>query len=483
MRRFLPHYLKSAPSRLHLELAEDLAALHLRRGSRLNRRAPRGAGKSSWSTKGYALYCACEGVERYILILSESAEQAKQLLADVRAELEDNPHLAAAYPAAVGRGPVWQAGKLKLRNGVMVHARGVGGKIRGAANRSDRPSLVVVDDPNGDEDAYSATHRKRKLTWFTRAVLNMGDPDTNVIVLGTPIHREAIVCQLSDGELSAGWETKAYKGVERWPDRMDLWDHWLQLRTNLGDPDRAATSDAYFAANRDEMLRGAEVLWPDWEPFDQLMRHRAAVGPAAFNCEKNDQVGSEGAAEWPPEYFDRPGFWFWEWPQLSHKVYALDPSKGVGDKPGDYQGHVWGGVGPDGAIHVDAKLAREDAAAMLATGLEVCRSFQPDRWPIEDNGTMGFLAAELRRQLADLAAAGRPVLAPAEIYTSVDPKAARIRRAAVYLAAGRLRVRNTPGGRLLAQQLREWPTGDHDDGPDALGTLIGRLEMLVNQGR
>ena len=119
---------------------------------------------------------------------------------------------------------------------------------------------------------------------------------------------------------------------------------------------------------------------------------------------------------------------------------------------------------------------------MLADGLERCRTFGPDRWPVEDNGTMGLLEVELSRQLEALAAAGRGVLAPAEVYTSVDPKAGRIRRAAVYLAAGRLRVRNTPGGRLLVQQMREWPSSSHDDGCDAMGTLIARLERLVNRG-
>ena len=39
-------------------------------------------------------------------------------LENLKAELVDNPRLAADYPSAVGRGPVWRAGAIVLRNGV-----------------------------------------------------------------------------------------------------------------------------------------------------------------------------------------------------------------------------------------------------------------------------------------------------------------------------------------------------------------------------
>jgi hypothetical protein len=64
------------------------------------------------------------------------------------------------------------------------------------------------------------------------------------------------------------------------------------------------------------------------------------------------------------------------------------------------------------------------------------------------------------------------------------PKPARIRRLSEYLRLGQLHVRNTTGGRLLVEQLRDWPKGDFQDGLDALATAIIHLEELVfNQGR
>jgi predicted phage terminase large subunit-like protein len=49
-----------------------------------------------------------------------------------------------------------------------------------------------------------------------------------------------------------------------------------------------------------------------------------------------------------------------------------------------------------------------------------------------------------------------------------DPKVLRIRRLGPALSQGRIRFRTTPGTRLLVDQLRQFPTGAYDDGPDAL---------------
>jgi hypothetical protein len=55
----------------------------------------------------------------------------------------------------------------------------------------------------------------------------------------------------------------------------------------------------------------------------------------------------------------------------------------------------------------------------------------------------------------------------------------RVRRLGLYLGRNRIKFRNTLGTRLLIEQLREFPTGDFDDGPDAMELAIGRLERLA----
>lgn len=477
LRAYLPHYLKDPPSRLHLDLAADLRSLSDRRGRRLCRIAPRGSAKTTWVSKAYPLYGAVEGREPLTLLLAETGDQSKKYLEAIKDELETNPALARDYPAAAGRGPVWQAHRIRLRNGCEVVARGAGGRVLGITNRDRRPTLVVVDDGNERGDAYSPTKRQRKLDWVVRDLLPAGEPGTNVVAVGTPIHREAIVCYLR----AAGWDSRSYRALARDPDRLDLWEECGRLLTDLSDPNRAETARAFYAARACAMDAGAELLWPERLSLFDLMAYRRLYGEAAYRSEYTDDPGTPEGAEWPAELFDGPGFWFTAWPDdLLCKVLALDPSKGADAAAGDYQAHALVGLGRDGVLYVDADLRHETPEAMCERtcylAAEWVRAGRPlvDAVVLEDNGTMGLLGVAVT-----VAQQKTGVTLPWECLTNAGPKPLRIRVVSPYLHTRRVRVRNTPGGRLLVEQWKEFPFGAHDDGPDAVATAIRRLEALT----
>ena len=106
---------------------------------------------------------AFEEAETLARAASERIAALEGEVAELKRELEDNPVLAAAYPAAMGRGSPWGQDRIRLANGVVVEALGTGAKIRGRRNRAERPTLVVVDDPENDGHVTSSTQRRRSL--------------------------------------------------------------------------------------------------------------------------------------------------------------------------------------------------------------------------------------------------------------------------------------------------------------------------------
>jgi len=158
-RYYLSSYFTCPLSRFHNWLGVQLQDLHTRRGSHLALVAPRGSAKSTWVSLAYPLWAALHRYEPYILIISDSQAQARLHLEAVKQELEDNSTLAEAYPAAVGRGSPWGQDRIRLANGVVIEALGTGSKIRGRRNRAERPSLIVVDDPENDNHVTSAMQR------------------------------------------------------------------------------------------------------------------------------------------------------------------------------------------------------------------------------------------------------------------------------------------------------------------------------------
>lgn len=480
MRRYLHHYMGDPLSIFHEHLADDLHEIQSIRGQKRNYIAPRGSGKTAWMSKGYVLHGAIEGIEPLTLLLAETGEQAKKYLDSVKEEIELNPMIAKDYPLVAGKGRLWQSDRIRLKNGCEIVARGAGGRILGMTRRNRRPTLVVIDDGNQRGDAYSPTTRQRKIDWVVKDVLPAGEPSTNFVVAGTPIHREAIVCDLK----RAGWQTRSYNAMDRAPDNQELWQQWERIVMNLADLDREQHGAEFYEEHREAMDAGSELLWKERLTLYELMLYRARYGESAYRTEYTSDPGSPEGAEWPAEHFDYPGFWFEEFPEdeLALKVISLDPSKGGESQGGDYQAHAKIGLGAVGTKHggtlfIECDLRREHPEAMVARTVGFYRDWNKigrsvDRVIVEDNGTMGLISGAIQATLgADLM--------PWECLTQIDNKDLRIRVAGPYLSQHRIRVRNTPGGRMLVDQWRDFPWGSHDDACDAVATGIRWMQMAL----
>jgi predicted phage terminase large subunit-like protein len=476
----VPGYFPVAPSKFHAWLVPRLSDFHRTRGQRLNVLAPRGAAKSTWSTFAYPLYLAIHGIEPYIILTSDTGDQAHKYLDAIRAELETNELLRTDYAHLSGRGAIWREDRIRLANGVMIEAIGTGTKLRGRKNRSHRPSLIIVDDPQNTGHILSALQRERSWEWLVKDVSNAGSPITNIIALGTALHRDCIVCRLHSPKDGAGWTSHLFTSVISWPKRMDLWREWEQFLLDHDDDDRQANAKAFYLANQKAMDAGAEVVWPERDSLYALMLLRVSIGVTAFASERQNDPTNPEACEWPPEYFDHAAFWFDAWPDnLVMKAIALDPSKGKDAKHGDYSAFVYGGTDKNGVLWLDADLQRRDTSKIVSDGLALCDRFHPHAWGSEVDQFQELLCIEIAREMKKRP---RPV-AVYGIPTGNVAKMMRVRRLGPYLSQRKLRVKSrSPGAALLVQQLRDFPNGDHDDGPDALEMLERLLRHLLTKG-
>lgn len=474
-RKYLPHHFTRPDSLLHRWLGEYLDKMARSRGMKLNVLGPRGGAKSTIGSLAFPLRAAVERREPYIWIVSDTRHQAATHLENIKAELLDNPRLAADYPDAVGRGPVWRLGAVVLRNGVMIEAFGTGQRIRGRRRRADRPTLIICDDLQNDGHMQSALLREQSRTWFHGALMKAGTPRTNVVNLATALHREALALEL---DRTPGWVSRVFQAIPRWPAHMALWEQWESL---YADPDNRQARQAawrFYQEHRAAMDAGAVVLWPEQEDLYALMCMRAEGGHTAFEREKQNSPINPDLCEWPESYFDE-SIWFDTWPEhLAARTLALDPSKGSDSRRGDYSAFVRLGVDRQGILYLEADLARRPVAQIVADGVEHYRQFRPDAFGVEANQFQELLGAQFEAEFQRQGLLGvRPWLLDNRVN-----KLVRIRRLGPYLAARRIRLkRNCPSTRLLVEQLRLFPIADHDDGPDAAEMAI-RLAVELLEG-
>lgn len=463
--RYLPDSFADEPSAFHLWLAGRLDRLRSDRGQRLNVLAPRGNAKTTWASFAYPLREALEGREQSVVIVSDTARQAKSFLRKIRRAVESNPAIRRDYGDA--RGEVWKEDHVEFGNGCEILALGTGGKIRGASTaRSRRATLILADDVQNKDHIVSGLRRERSWEWLTKDLLSAGEPGTNVVVLGTALHRECIVCRL---ETTAGWRSRKWQSVVSWPARMDLWREWEALLHDYGrdDEERQALARRFYEGNRAEMDRGAEVLWPAREPLYALMEHRAAIGHTAFESEKQNNPIDASQCEWPEEYLDWPGMWFdsWDGKEWVVKTMALDPSKGRSDRQGDYSAIVLYGRDKAGVEYLEADVARRSVEAMCHGLVRLYQQFRPDGVGVETNQFQELLLIPLEHAAR---AAGVDTLPTHRVENYATPKEVRIRRLGAPLAQKRFRFKaRSPGTMLLVQQLRDFPTGQYRDAPDA----------------
>lgn len=324
---------------------------------------------------------------------------------------------------------------------------GVGGGITGMGG-----DFLIVDDPiKNREEADSPTQREAVWEWFTSTLYTRQEPGASILVCMTRWNQDDLagrLLRLQDEDASA--------------------DRWEVLRLPAIADDSPGPGDP---------RKPGEALWPERYPLDELGRIKASVGGYEWAALYQQDPRGEGGTEWPDSYFG-PGVWFDEWPSdLQIKTMALDPSKGKDARHGDYSAYVLLGRDADGVLWCEGDLAHRTAERIVEDGVEHCRVWKPDVFGVESN-----VFQELLINLFQALARKQMVFLPVRGLTNMVNKQVRIRRLGPYLAQGQVRFRNTPGTRLLVRQLKEFPVGSHDDGPDALEMAL-RIMIEAWNGR
>lgn len=121
-------------------------------------------------------------------IFSNTQDQAIKHLELIKHEIETNEKLAHLLPE---KKEVWSKQEIRLRNGVIIRARGWGVSVRGA-----HPSFIVCDDVLSEENLYSEVTRKKERDYLFSAVTPMLIPGGQLVVVGTPFHADDLYAEL-----------------------------------------------------------------------------------------------------------------------------------------------------------------------------------------------------------------------------------------------------------------------------------------------
>lgn len=135
---------------------------------------------------------------KFLLYVSESGTHATTQLGNIKRQLESNEMLLKVYGSLVGK--KWTEDEIECSNGVYAVARGRGGQIRGLLKDGRRPDDITIDDMEDEESVRTDEQRKKAKSFLYKSVLPARarqNPDTTVTMLGTLLHKEAVLMTVS----------------------------------------------------------------------------------------------------------------------------------------------------------------------------------------------------------------------------------------------------------------------------------------------
>lgn len=431
---------------------------------------PRDHGKSEIFCIAYPLRRICENPNIRILIVQKTATEAEKTLGVIKQELESNTELKGYYApqwrrltgnadisnaggqVALGGGKkeaAWQQRKIyvkRRRRGKdpTVEAVGVGGAVTGG-----HFDVIILDDVEDDENTKTPERLAQMLNWFNGTVLQLREPHTKTIVVGTfKTNAKDIYNTLRENPV---WSVVVKSAIVSHP--LDE----IQYTPVLAEDGRVTGVTV--------QTPDVETLWPQKWPIEALLFEMLASIRSIWVREKlNDLRALAG------KIFKREWFRYYEPPLECEQIIQVWDTAWEETASADWSVCVTLGLRA-GAIYVmDVFRAKLETPGLLKAMREQAKRWQPREVIIEDKAS-GKSALQILRRESSL-----PLVA---ISPGTKDKPARARAVTPYFESGRIFFRTgAPWLDTFEDEIVMFPEAGHDDQVDAL--VYGILRLMGN---
>ncbi len=365
-----------------------------------------------------------------ILIISKSASLAEDWLRKIKSELENNERIRQDFGSLLQWGEKdskrWTASHIVLQQENLIFSQ-MKAKGRGCQVRGLRPTKVLADDLEDEEEVRSEEQRKFNKEWFLGALLNVLKTDQQLVVIGTVLHPLSLLADLIDKkEQFQNWTTKKYKALEN-----------------------------------------GKSLWNDRFPVEDLLKRKSEIGIYAFEAEYQNNPISSDTCLWKPDWIKK----FDKLPKIEKVFAALDPATSTKESS-DFSAIVVMGIGKDNNIYeLFSTRGHWGTWELIDKIIDTQKRFNPIRFGIEEGALTNIIRpvlikkTELDKTLRvplEAISLGRYTGQEKKIKQATD-KYSRALSVIHYWEQGTIYLKNQD----LIDEIATFPTGRYDDFVDA----------------
>lgn len=285
-----PHLVPDYFCQLHIDSATGFKERNGLRGFKEVIAAPRGYAKTTFDVTIEVIHDCVYSHEKFIIVVSSTSNLSLDKVKAIRDEMETNIMLKMIYGDM--KGPKWNQDDFVTSTGTRVMAVSPKTQVRGLNDKGNRPTKIILDDAENSEHVQTQMQREKMRKWFYEDISKLGTSHTNVKLVGTSLHIDAL---LEDLFKNPGFTPRRYRAVIKFADEsaQPLWEEWKNILVDISNPDRMKHADEFYSAHKAEMTLNSQVLWPEREPYVDLMKMRLFEGNTAFQLEKQNNPLAE----------------------------------------------------------------------------------------------------------------------------------------------------------------------------------------------
>jgi len=400
--------------------------------------------------------------QKYIIEVSETTDVAGDFIKFTQQNLKFNEKIRQDFGELLHPKPSMNEVDNKYEfitsSGTKVEAKGMGTQMRGLRHLQERPGLFLLDDLESNDNTNTPELRAKNLRWFRSEMLEALGFSGICVYMGTILGPDSLLNHVITKRKD--FESRKFPAILSWADRDDLWEKWREIY-NTDDKDAKEKADKFYEDNEEEMLKGAEVLWPQMYSYKFFMEKRESMGTREFNQEYLGNPVDESTQIFKPSYFNM--FTNNDIEELSFD-YFCGVDFAMGKEKGDYSAIITVARNRETGVCyvVDSFIERVHPDILLNTIVEKTLKFQYTGIAVEAQQAQEWFAHKLKEELRKH---GYPSQTRVKEIKQRMRKQLRIESLLPDIQNGKLRFKREH--RLLLEMFELYPNHNHDDGPDA----------------
>jgi len=420
--------------------------------------APRGHAKSTAITHAYTLASVLFQDRKFVILVSDTYDQAVLFLQDIKSELLDNEQLIEMFGEVSLEKEAENDIICRMADGqaFRIIAKGSEQKVRGLKWDGMRPDLIVCDDLENDEIVLNKDRREKFRHWFFSALLPCRSDRGIVRIVGTILHMDSLLERL----MPKPWDKKHTIIGELTLKSNKPRVGWLSVKYKAHSPDFK------------------HILWPEKWSEQRLKAERGRYidqgMPEKYAQEYLNEPIDDSNAFFRAEDFLPMGK---EDLERELTVYMSVDFAISESERADFTVMVVGGVDDTGTLYIlDVLRGRFDGMEIVDNLFALAAKYDPDLITVEAGAIEKALGPFIRAEM----------FKPGKIFLNLNTmvptkdKQSRARSIQARMRAGGVRFnKETDWYPHLETEMRQFPRAANDDQVDAMAWLGLTLNKMI----